>query len=127
VGVCQCLGILEKGKLIGDYLDQAIAINTYYPDLFRGSLFLEAAYFEAHIRGHAELARQWFNKIQDTALLDPAALLRAEAAVLLAEGDQAGARVKAEQGIIWTQRDRFMVGNAIAENEMLQSLLQEIG
>jgi hypothetical protein len=127
VGVCQCLGILEKGKLIGDYLDQAIAINTYYPDLFRGSLFLEAAYFEAHIRGHAELARQWFNKIQDTALLDPAALLRAEAAVLLAEGDQAGARVKAEQGIIWTQRDRFMVGSAIAENEMLQSLLQEIG
>jgi hypothetical protein len=129
-GLLTAYGVaLDKGEFeqAGDYLDQAIALNTYYPALFRGSLFLEAAYFEAHIRGQAELARQWFGKIQDTALLDPAALLRAEAAVLLAEGDLEGARVKAEQGIIWTQRDRFMVGNAIAENEMLQSLLEEIG
>jgi hypothetical protein len=45
----------------------------------------------------------------------------------LAEGNHAGARVKAEKGLAYTQRDRSITGNAIAESEMLQSLLQDIG
>jgi hypothetical protein len=113
-------------KQAGRYLDQAIAICSYYPGLFQGSLLLEAAYFEAHIRGHAELGRQWFSKIQDKALIDPIALLRAEAALLLAEGNWARARSKADKGLAYTQRDLSMTGSAIAENEMLQSLLQDI-
>jgi hypothetical protein len=110
----------------GNYLDQALDLNLYYPELHRGSLILEGAYFEAHIRRRVDLARQWFDQIKDTTLIEPYSLLRAEAALLLAEGDRVMAQTKAEQGLALAQRDYFMVGSALAENEYLLALLQQI-
>ena len=119
---------LDQGKLelAGDYLDQALAINLHCPELFRGQLLLEGAYFEAHIRQQPEVARHWFERIPETAMIAPYALLRAEAALLLAEGHPEAALVKAEQGMVSIQRDRFMKGEAIANEEQLTALLQSI-
>jgi hypothetical protein len=58
--------------------------------------------------------------------IEPYILLRAEAALLLAEGNKEAALSKAEQGLAIAQRDRFMLGSAIAEHEWLQTLLQKI-
>jgi Peptidase family M50 len=110
----------------GNYLDQALDMNLYYPELFRGALLLEGAYFEAHIRRRVDIARQWFDQIKEKSLVEPYSLLRAEAALLFAEGDTATAQVKAEQGIAIVQRDQFMIGSALAENEWLLALLQQI-
>ena len=119
---------LDKGELeiAGDYLDQALERHLYYPALFRSSLLLEGAYFEAYVRQQANIARAWFDKIEETALTSPYALLRAESAVLLAEGKLAEAQSKAEKGLESAQRDRFMIGSAITEIERLQTLLHNI-
>jgi hypothetical protein len=119
---------LDKGEFeqAGNYLDQALDLNLYCPELFRGSLLLEGAYFESHIRHRVALARQWFEQIQDTALIEPYALLRAEAALLLAEGNNDAALIKAEQGLASVRCNQFMVGSVIAESEWLQALLLKI-
>ncbi|MFK8183606.1 MAG: M50 family metallopeptidase [Phormidesmis sp.] len=119
---------LDKGELekAGHYLDQALDLHLHFPELFRGSLLLEGTYFEAHIRHQTDSARQWFEKITEKALIPPYALLRAEAALLLAEGDSAGAQTKAKQGLVSVQHDRFMKGKAIAEEDYLQDILQSI-
>lgn len=119
---------LDRGELekAGHYLDQALDLQLYFPELFRGSLLLEGTFFEAHIRHRAEAARQWFDKITETALIPPYALHRAEAALLLAEGNRTAAREKAQQGLESVLRDRFMKGDAIAEEERLSALLQKI-
>jgi hypothetical protein len=116
----------EDFEQAGQYLDQTLEMNLHYPALFRGSLLLEGAYFEAHIRHHPDLARQWFSQIPDTTLLEPCALLRAEAAVLLSEGDRKTALLKAKQGLIETQNHHLLGGKAIAESKWLQALLREI-
>ena len=119
---------LDKGQIerAGNYLDQALDNHAYYPELFRGSLLLEGTYFESHIRHQPDVARKWFNKIQEKALIEPYSLLRAEAALLLAEGDVESAQDKARQGLVDVQRDSFMIGHALAEQEWLQALHQEI-
>ena len=108
----------------GDYLDQALQMNAYCPQLFRASLFLEGTYFEAQIRQQPNQAQQWFEQIQDTALIEPYSLLRAEAALLLAQGEPNAALVKAEQGLASAQQEAFKRGLAAAECEWLQTLLQ---
>ena len=108
----------------GDYLDQALQMNAYYPQLFRASLFLEGTYFEAQIRQQPNQAQRWFEQIQETALIEPYSLLRAEAALLLAQGEPNAALVKAEQGLASAQQEAFKRGLAAAECEWLQALLQ---
>ncbi len=117
---------LDTGELkqAGIYLDQALDMIDHYPPLFRGSLLLEGAYFEAHIRHRPNIARQWFEQIQEQALIPPYALLRAEASLLLAEGNQETARTKAQRGLECAQHNPFMVGFAMADQERLQGLLQ---
>jgi hypothetical protein len=110
--------------LAGDYLDQALGMSAYYPQLFRDALLLEGAYFEAQIRQRPDQAQQWFEQIQETALIEPHSLLRAEAALSLAQGDRNTALVKAEQGLAMAQKDVFMRGQATAEREWLQEILQ---
>lgn len=119
---------LDKGNLeqASQYLDQALNLEMSLPEVYRGLLFLEGAYFEAYVRQHPEIARQWFDKINEIALIPRSALLRAEAAVLLAEGHLDHARMKVLQGLENTKRDRFMKGDAVAEEEMLQNLLDTI-
>lgn len=118
---------LDRGEYeqAAHYLDQALDMHLYYPELFRASLLIEGTYFEAHIRHRVDYARQWFEKIQETVLVEPYTLLRAEAALLLAQGDKASARLKAEQGLANIQRDRSVLQGAIAENDWLHSLLQK--
>lgn len=119
---------LDQGDIhtAGQYLDQALALNLYYPGLFRGSLLLEGVYFEAYIRHQPGIARQWLEQIQDTALIEPYSLLRAEAALLLAEGDREAALVKTEQGLASAQKNQFMQGAALAEMEWLRVLMQAV-
>jgi tetratricopeptide (TPR) repeat protein len=119
---------LDRGETeqAGTYLDQALEMNSLYPEAFCGSLLLEGAYFEAHLRQRADLARQWWEKIPDKALIAPYALLRAEAAVLLAEGRKDEALDRVERGLVSLQSDRFILGDAIVESEQLLELLQKI-
>jgi hypothetical protein len=116
----------ENFERAGKYLDLALDLHLYYPEIFRANLFLEGAYFEARIRNRVDIARQWFDKISDTTLIQPYSLLRAEAALLFLEGDTKAAQIKAEQGLVSTKRDRFYIGSATAENQWLQSLLSDI-
>ncbi|MEL6938108.1 MAG: site-2 protease family protein [Cyanobacteria bacterium J06598_1] len=119
---------LDQGELeqAGHYLDEALALHLYFPEIFRGALLLEGAYFEAHVRQQATVARQWFDQIKERALIGPASLLRAEAALRLAEGDRDAAMNLAEKGLEKVARDRFMKGDAVAEEERLQEIIQTI-
>lgn len=117
---------LDQGQFdqAGEHLDQALQLSAYYPQLFRSRLLLEGAYFEAWIRQRPEQAQQWFEQIQETALIEPYSLLRAEAALALVHGELNLAALKAEQGLVSTQKDSFLPGQAAAEREWLQALLQ---
>lgn len=116
---------LDKNKFdqAGNFLDQALALISYHPELFRGTLLLEAAYFESHIRQRAEIARQWFEQIQEKIFVDPVSLLRSESALLLCEGDNATALTKAEEGLLIIQSYQSMSGSAKAEADRLQALI----
>lgn len=120
--------MLDQGHIqqTGDYLDQALKINAYYPELFRASLLLEGAYYEAHIRQQPDLARQWLDQIQEKVLIEPTTRLRAEAAIHLAEGDKTSAQTKAEESLAILQKPQFLPGFTAFEQDRLQVLLQDI-
>lgn len=119
---------LDQGKIqqAGDYLDQALKINAYYPELFRASLLLEGAYYEAHIRQHPDTARQWLDQIQEKILIAPSTFLRTEAAIHLAEGDKTSAQTKAEESLASLQKPQFLPGFTAFEQDRLQILLQDL-
>ncbi|WP_299402632.1 site-2 protease family protein [Acaryochloris sp. IP29b_bin.148] len=119
---------LDQGnrQQAGDYLDQALKINTYYPELFRASLLLEGAYFEAHFRHQPDIARQWLDQIQEKVLIDPLTLLRTEAALLLAEGDTHSAQAKVQEGLAMVQKAQFLPGFTLFEQEQLQALIPDL-
>ena len=119
---------LDQGQIqqAGDYLDQALKINAHYPELFRASLLLEGAYYEAHIRQHPDTARQWLDQIQETILIAPSTLLRAEAAIHLAAGDKTSAQTKAEESLAILQKPQFLPGFTVFEQDRLQVLLQDL-
>jgi tetratricopeptide (TPR) repeat protein len=118
---------LDQGNLeqAGAYLDRALDIHLYLPEVFRGSLLIEGVYFEAFIRQQADVARQWLEKIQEKALMEPRSILRGEAALLLAEGDREAALTKIDQALASAHRDRFMVGSAIAEIDWLEAMREK--
>lgn len=119
---------LDHGHIqqAGDHLDQAIAINAYYPELFRASLLLEGAYYEAHVRQHPDAARQWLDQIQEKILIAPSTLLRTEAAIHVAEGDKISAQTKAQESLAILQKPQFLPGFTVFEQDRLQVLLQDI-
>lgn len=119
---------LDEGNMqqAGNYLDQALKINAYYPELFRASLLLEGAYYEAHIRQNPDTARQWLDQIQEKILIDPSTHLRAEAAIHLAAGDKTSAQTKAEESLAILQKPRFLPGFTAFEQDRLQVLLQDL-
>lgn len=119
---------LDQGQIqqAGDYLDQALKINAYYPELFRASLLLEGAYYEAHIRQHPDAANQWLDQIQEKILIAPSTLLRTEAAIHLAEGDKISAQTKAEDSLAILQKPQFLPGFTVFEQDRLQMLLQDL-
>ncbi|ABW28633.1 cytolysin immunity CylI domain protein, putative [Acaryochloris marina MBIC11017] len=119
---------LDQGNIqqAGNYLDQALKINAYYPELFRASLLLEGAYYEAHIRQHPDVAQQWLDQIQEKVLIDPSTRLRAEAAIHLAAGDKTSAQTKAEESLAILQKPQFLPGFTVFEQDRLQVLLHDL-
>ena len=119
---------LDQGNIqqAGNYLDQALKINAYYPELFRASLLLEGAYYEAHIRQNPDTAKQWLDQIQEKILIDPSTHLRAEAAIHLAAGDKSSAQTKAEESLAILQKPQFLPGFTVFEQERLQVLLHDL-
>jgi tetratricopeptide (TPR) repeat protein len=118
---------LDQGNIgqAGDYLDRALNMHLYIPEAFRGQLLIEGVYFEAFIREQADVARQWLEKIQEKALMEPRSILRGEAALLLAEGDREAAMAKIDQALASAHRDRFLVGSAIAEIDWLEAMREK--
>jgi tetratricopeptide (TPR) repeat protein len=120
---------LDRGEFqtAGQFLDQALELKNYWPEFNRATLFLEGIYFEARIRQHPDIARQWFEQVQEQMLIlvESYAFLRAEAALLLAEGQTQEAVTKAEQALQLAAQDLLNRGAAIAEVEWLQAIIQE--
>jgi hypothetical protein len=81
------------------FLDRGLALLPGMPPLGRSAYALEAAYFEARHRGEPARARAWLEQAGQGLQVEPLTRLRAEAAVLLAEGDREAARARAEQGL----------------------------
>ena len=84
-------------------------------------LSLEAAYFEARYHHNATAARAWFRRTKGIAP-DRCSKLRAEAAVLLAEGKKEKARVCIQKGLL-KAKDALYVGTELREEAWLRDLL----
>lgn len=113
---------LDSGEVerAGAALDYVLARATDLPGLMQPGLSLEAAYFAATHRQDAAAARQWFAQGKG-GMVDPHNRLRAEAAVLLVEGDHAAARAKAEEGLRLIHR-ASEPGSAVMEVDALQKI-----
>ncbi|MCI0394682.1 MAG: hypothetical protein L0322_07050 [Chloroflexi bacterium] len=115
----------------GAFLDRCLAILQILPTEQRWvGVLIEAAYFEARFEQNLAAARDWLTlahqyKEEEYNLLTEQALLRAEAAVLLAEAKPAEAARKASASLVLL--DRFTdIGNAKTEKEWLESMLSQI-
>jgi hypothetical protein len=98
--------LLDQGDAAGaaQFLDRALAGRDRYPTASRPVLFLEAAYFTARHRGDAAGARTFLKQSKGGMLVQRWAELRAEAAVLLAEGNRDAARLRAQEGLAAIRR-----------------------
>jgi hypothetical protein len=116
---------LDCGRIeeAGQRLDEAVAIRKLYLAEGHSSILLEAAYFIAFHRHDAEEARIAL-ELAKGGIVEQQTRLRAEAAVLLAEGHCEEAAAKAEAGLKLVSRsiDR---GGAIAEEEWLIAIRAE--
>ncbi len=114
------------------YLDNALACLLEHPQLATAALpLLEAAYFEAIFGHNATNARSWLelSKIQKPTpgwLAKPQDFLRAEAAVLLAEGQHQAARAYAQKALARLEQD-YDIGHTIAEREWLEQIITKAG
>jgi hypothetical protein len=118
----QALDQGESGRA-APFLDRALALWPSLPPLARSSYALEAAYFEARHRGEPARARAWLEQAGQGLLVEPHTRLRAEAAVLLAEGDREAARARAEQGLDLLGRS-FDRGYAQAQGDWLREIAE---
>ena len=105
----------------GAQLDYTLANLEVYPAAFRPAILVEAAYFTARHRGDAGTARAYLEQTNGSALVEAYTRHRAEAAVLLAEGQAEASRAAVEAGLIALQRARL--GSAgVIEAELLAEL-----
>jgi hypothetical protein len=81
----------------GEELRRALAVREQLPAPYRPVLLLEGAYYEAAHRRNAAAARSWLEGAARSPAVEAHVRLRAEAAVLAAEGDLEGARRAAAQ------------------------------
>jgi hypothetical protein len=91
---------MDQGRLgeAGSYLDQTLAGLAQLPPLLQGGIYIEAAYFTALHRNDAQTARALFERGRN-GLVEQHDRLRAEAAVLYAEGRLSEARQVATTGL----------------------------
>jgi hypothetical protein len=97
-------------------------LQGYQAD-FRPALQLEAAFFEARHRRNVVAARAWLERAR-AGHAERYTRLRAEAAILWAEGRYAEAAAKAEAGLAAIPRSAAG-GSAVLESEWLNSILAE--
>jgi Peptidase family M50 len=104
-------------------LDQTVTLQQVVMPEYRAVIFLESAYFLAFHRHDASAARSALD-IATGGIAEKPTWLRAEAAVLLAEGQYEEAASKARAGLELLPQilDR---GGAIAEEEWLAAILAE--
>ncbi|MCS6992693.1 MAG: hypothetical protein N2117_03925 [Anaerolineales bacterium] len=91
------------------------------PEGLKQAVYLEQAFFLALYREDTNAADTFFRKSAG-ALVEKSTLLRAEAALLFAQGQRDQARQKAEQAIRHASQS-FDRGAAVAEREWLQPIL----
>ncbi|WP_218082654.1 hypothetical protein [Anthocerotibacter panamensis] len=103
------------------FLERAMANREGYPASFRPLLLLETAYFIAMYDQNPGLARQWFDAAKG-GMVDQHTRLRAQAAVLLAEGKTEEAMSQALRGLALVDRGTSP-GISQAETEWLQTFL----
>jgi hypothetical protein len=113
---------LDSGNLqqAGQWLDYALSIRSAMPVHERQRTLLEAAYYEALHRHDARQARRWFDEAGPGWRGQPT-FLRAEAAVLLAEGRASEARQRITAGLAAT-RLMTLPGYVPFEQELLHGL-----
>jgi hypothetical protein len=105
------------------HLERALALAGELPPTVRPGLLLEAAWFEAAIRGDAEAGRRWLEAAGEGALVQKHARLRAGAAVLASEGKPVEAAELATQARDLLRQD-LDAGGAAAQIEWLEELLE---
>lgn len=100
---------LARGEVAeaGRHIDHALAHEATYVSPARPALLNEGAYYLARHRGAAAQARAYFEQARGAAIVEPHDRLRAEAAVLLAEGRPDEARAAAEAGLAALGRARM--------------------
>lgn len=104
----------------GRHLDHFLEHQEAYPAPFRPGLRLEGAWYEGAIRGRAAEARQWLDQSAGGVLIEPQTRLRAEAAVLLAEGRPEESKVKTEEA-------RRILGTLRTPNALQMAELRMLG
>lgn len=113
-----------------DHLAEALHLLDRLPEAQHGGLMVEAAYVEAAHRGDAEKARAWLERAgggkgASIPGVPSCAARRAEAAVLLAEGNHADAQRHIDDAE--SARDEHPVpGTAVAEEAWLQDLARRV-
>ncbi len=92
---------LDRGNTAeaGAWLDRSMALLDAAPSYLHPAMMVEAAWFEAARRGRAAEARGWFDRIEASPLMPRWSLLRAEAAVLAAEGRSEEAAAKRAEAL----------------------------
>ncbi len=102
-------------------LQNTLVAEKQIPEGLKQALYLEYAFFLAALRADAQSARQYLQKSAG-ALVEKQSILRAEAAVLFAEGNVSEAREKALQALKHSKHT-FDIGGAIAEREWLNKYI----
>jgi hypothetical protein len=108
----------------GALLDLALAQRSGCPVILREGIFIEAAYYEGRYRKNARLARSWYYRVEH-GRSEEHTRLRAEAAVLMAEGRYAESAIKVRAALHAVVRSKDP-GGALAEGEWLKDLLAEL-
>jgi hypothetical protein len=123
--ICGFYYALDSGQSerAGRLLDLAVSQLQGYQVDAHPALLLEAAFFEARHRHNVAAARAWLEQAQG-GHAERCTRLRAEAAILWAEGRYAEAAAKAEEGLAAIPRS-VAHGSAVLEREWLDSILAE--
>jgi hypothetical protein len=114
----------DEIELAGGYVDQLLTGLEGYNPALRSGVLVEAAYFIAMHRKDAAAASQLLAQANKRTFVEQHTLLRAEAAIALAEGRTDVARRMAEQALIESQHTNDP-GGSLAERDWLQVILTD--
>lgn len=113
----------DEVQRAGELLDLCRQQAQSFPESARPMIFAEAAYFTARYRQDAAAARALLEQAQGN-IIEKHSRLRAEAAVLLAEGKPVESAEKARAALLEVNKS-WDKGGAAAEKDWLMELLQD--